>query len=401
MARAIILMMDSFGIGGAPDACMFDNEGANTLGHIAKVNLGLNIPNLVALGLAKAAKGAAISEPALGIQDKASMTLPSRYGHAREISKAKDTTSGHWEMAGVPVLREWGYFKPDYPSFPEELIKAICEEAGISGILGNRAASGTQIIEELGVEHIKIGKPIFYTSADSCLQIAAHEEHFGLERLYALCEIAFRKVAPYRIARIIARPFVGEKPGEFVRTKNRHDYSVKPFAPTVLDKMKAAGGEVYGIGKISDIYAGCGITRKIKASGHDELWNKTFEAIDGAPDRSIIFTNFVDFDMLYGHRRDVKGYARALEAFDRRLPEIEKRLKADDVVFITADHGNDPTWTGTDHTREQVPVLVFGPKVRPGSLGQRGTFADIAQTLAEMFGLEPFEYGTSFGKDCR
>lgn len=401
MARAIILMMDSFGIGGAPDACMFNNDGANTLGNIAKVNLGLNIPNLVYLGLAKAAKEAAISEPPLGIQDVAKLTLPGCYGHAREISKAKDTTSGHWEMAGVPVLKEWGYFKPDYPSFPKELVKAICDEAGIEGILGDRAASGTQIIEELGVKHIKTGKPIFYTSADSCLQIAAHEEHFGLQRLYDLCEIAFKQVAPYRIARIIARPFVGEKPGEFVRTKNRHDYSVKPFAPTVLDKMKAAGGEVYGIGKISDIYAGCGITKKIKAAGHDELWNKTIETLGEAPDKSIVFTNFVDFDMLYGHRRDIKGYARALEAFDRRLPEIEKHLKADDIVIITADHGNDPTWEGTDHTREQVPVLVFGKKVKPCNLGQRGTFADIAQTLAEMFKLEPFEYGTSFWKDIR
>ncbi len=401
MARAIILMMDSFGIGGAPDACMFDNEGANTLGHIAKINLGLNIPNLVSLGLMKAAKEAAISEPEIGIQDKANMTLSGSYGHAKEISKAKDTTSGHWEMAGVPVLREWGYFKPDYPSFPKELIDAICQEAGITGILGNRAASGTQIIEELGVEHIKTRKPIFYTSADSCLQIAAHEKYFGLDKLYALCEIAFRKVEPYRIARIIARPFVGEKEGEFIRTKNRHDYSVKPFAPTILDKMKAAGGQVIGIGKISDIFAGCGITQKVPASGHDELWDKTFEAILNTADKSIIFTNFVDFDMLYGHRRDIKGYARALEAFDRRLPEIEKYLKNDDVVFITADHGNDPTWRGTDHTREQVPVLVFGKEIKSVNLGQRNSFADIAQTIAEMFNLEPFEYGTSFWKDVK
>ena len=401
MARAIILMMDSFGIGGAPDACMFGDEGANTLGNIAKVNLGLNIPNLVYLGIAKAAKEAAIAEPQLGIQDVAKMTLPSQYGHAKEISKAKDTTSGHWEMAGVPVLREWGYFKHDYPSFPEELIKKICEESGIKGILANRAASGTQIIEELGVEHIKTGKPIFYTSADSNMQIAAHEEHFGLDKLYKLCEIAFKHVAPYRIARVIARPFVGEKTGEFVRTKNRHDYSVKPLAPTLLDKMKNAGHEVVAIGKISDIFAAQGVTKKIPASGHDELWDKTLQAIDETGDKSIIFTNFVDFDMLYGHRRDVKGYARALEAFDRRLPEIEKHLKVNDVVIITADHGNDPTWEGTDHTREQVPLLVFGKKIKSGNLGQRNTFADVAQTLAEMFKLEPFEYGTSFWKDIK
>ena len=398
MARAIILMMDSFGIGGAPDADAFDNAGADTLGHIASANKGLKIPNLVFLGLEQAAIGATGSRPLLGPQESPRLTLRGCFGHAKEISKAKDTTSGHWEMAGVPVLQKWGYFKPDYPSFPEELVRRICDVAGLDGILGNKAASGTVIIQEFGGEHIQTGKPIFYTSADSCLQIAAHEKHFGLERLYRLCEIAFEQVKPYRIARIIARPFIGEKAGEFVRTKNRHDYSVVPPAPTLLDKMKAAGGQVVAIGKISDIYAGCGVTEKISASGHDELWDKTFAAMLQTPENAIIFTNFVDFDMLYGHRRDVYGYARALEAFDRRLPEIEAYLRPDDIVFITADHGNDPTWRGTDHTREQVPVLMFGAKVRHEDLGQRETFADIAQTVAEMFGLAPFAYGKSFLK---
>lgn len=398
MGRAIILMMDSFGIGGAPDAELFEDKGADTFGHIAQANLGLNIPNLIKLGLLKAATEAVGHEAPIGIQDPAKIKLKSKYGHAKELSKAKDTTSGHWEMAGVPVLKEWGYFPKSYPSFPKELIKKICERAGIKGILGNKAASGTAIIEELGKQHIKTKKPIFYTSADSCLQIAAHEEHFGLQKLYDLCEIAFEEVKPYRIARIIARPFVGEKAGEFVRTGNRHDYSVAPFAPTILDKLKKAKHKVIAIGKISDIYAAKGITKKVKASGLEELWNKTLKEVRTAPDGSLIFTNFVDFDMLYGHRRDVKGYARALEYFDRRLPEIVEFLQPDDIVIITADHGNDPTFEGTDHTREQVPVIMFGKKVKEANLGQLNTFADIAQTLAEYFELEPFEYGKSFLK---
>ncbi len=396
MARAIILMMDSFGIGGAPDACMFGDEGADTFGHIAKQNLGLNIPNLLSLGLGKAAQEAVGHQAEYGIQDIAKLHLPGKYGHAKEMGKAKDTTSGHWEMAGVPVLQEWGYFPKTYPSFPAELINEICARSGITGILGNKAASGTEIIQELGEEHIKTGKPIFYTSADSCLQIAAHEKYFGLQKLYDLCSVAFEAVKPYRIARIIARPFEGEKSGEFIRTKNRHDYSVKPFAPTLLDKLKDTGHHVIAIGKISDIYAGCGVTKKVLASGLEELWNTTLSEIKAAPDNSLIFTNFVDFDMLYGHRRDVKGYARALEYFDRRLPEIAAVLRDEDIVFITADHGNDPTWTGTDHTREQVPVLMFGQRVKPANIGQRQTFADIAQTIAEYFSLEPFAYGKSF-----
>ncbi len=396
MARAIILMMDSFGIGGAPDACMFGDEGADTFGHIAKQNLGLNVPNLLSLGLGKAAQEAVGHQAEYGIQDLAKLNLPSKYGHAKELGKAKDTTSGHWEMAGVPVLQEWGYFPKTYPSFPAEMINEICAKSAISGILGNKAASGTEIIQELGEEHIKTGKPIFYTSADSCLQIAAHEKYFGLQKLYDLCAVAFEAVKPYRIARIIARPFEGEKSGEFIRTKNRHDYSVKPFAPTLLDKLKDSGHNVIAIGKISDIYAGCGVTKKVLASGLEELWNTTLSEVQNAPDNSLIFTNFVDFDMFYGHRRDVKGYARALEYFDRRLPEIAPMLQDDDIVFVTADHGNDPTWTGTDHTREQVPVLMFGKKVKPANIGQRKTFADIAQTIAEYFSLEPFAYGKSF-----
>ena len=394
--RAIILMLDSVGIGGAEDAAKFGDAGADTLGHIARANGGLQIPNLVSLGLAKAAQASTGSPLELGPQPTAGVNLPSKYGFMREISHGKDTSSGHWEMAGAPVLFNWGYFPPAYPSFPADLIEKICQEAGLPGILGNKAASGTVIIEELGEEHIKTGKPICYTSADSVFQIAAHEEHFGLERLYKLCEIAFKHVAPYNIARVIARPFVGEKKGEFTRTKNRHDYSVKPPQPTVLDALKNAGGQVISVGKIADIFAHQGITKAVKASGLAELWDVTLREAKAAPPSSLVFTNFVDFDMVYGHRRDVKGYAQGLTYFDSRLPELATQLGEEDVVFITADHGCDPTYTGTDHTREHVPVLMFGRKVHPQFIGGRDTYADLGQTVAAFLKLPPLSVGKSF-----
>ena len=394
--RAIILMLDSVGIGGAEDAAKFGDTGADTLGHIARANGGLQIPNLVSLGLAKAAQASTGSPLELSPQPAAGVHLPSKYGFMREISHGKDTSSGHWEMAGAPVLFNWGYFPPAYPSFPADLIEKICQEAGLPGILGNKAASGTVIIEELGEEHIKTGKPICYTSADSVFQIAAHEEHFGLERLYKLCEIAFKHVAPYNIARVIARPFVGEKKGEFTRTKNRHDYSVKPPQPTVLDALKNAGGHVISVGKIADIFAHQGITKAVKASGLAELWDVTLREAKAAPPSSLVFTNFVDFDMVYGHRRDVKGYAQGLSYFDSRLPELAAQLGEEDVVFVTADHGCDPTYTGTDHTREHVPVLMFGKKVRPQFIGGRDTYADLGQTVAAFLGLPPLNVGKSF-----
>ena len=394
MSRAIILMMDSFGIGGAPDAEKFGDLGADTLGHIIDFYPNLNIPNLVKLGLLNAANEASGGRRELS-EDGAKVIIASRYGHCKELSFAKDTSSGHWELAGVPIKTPWGYFKPDFPSFPDKLVDKICEKAGIDGILGNKAASGTEIIKELGVEHIKSGKPICYTSADSCFQIAAHEEYFGLEKLYKVCEIAFNELKPYRIARVIARPFIGEGADSFVRTKNRHDYSVKPPKKTLLDVVKENGKEVIAIGKVSDIYAGCGITKKVLASGLEELWNKTLSEVEGAPDNSLIFTNFVDFDMLYGHRRDVMGYAQSLEYFDTRLPELVSILRDDDVAFIVADHGNDPTAKGTDHTREQIPVLMIGKKIIPGNIGQRESFADVGQSVADIFGLKLKE-GTSF-----
>lgn len=394
--RVFVFMMDSFGIGGAPDAGKYANEGANTLGHIAAVNMGLKIPNLLALGLGDAAKGASGVFPAVGAQPPAALRLASKFGHAREVSVDKDTVSGHWEMAGLPNLQGWGHFPPQYPSFPAELTNALVNEAGLAGILGNKAASGTVIIQELGEEHIRSGKPICYTSADSCFQIAAHEKYFGLERLYDVCETAYRLVQPYHIGRIIARPFVGERAGEFARTVNRRDYAAQPFGETLLDRLKAAGHEVVAVGAINDIYAHRGITKGVRAAGLEALWDATLREMNTAPSGSLVFTNFEDFDMLYGHRRDVKGYARALEYFDRRLPEILPFLQDDDLVFITADHGNDPTYDGTDHTREQVPVLMFGRKAAAEDIGQRDTYADIGQTIAAYLEIRPLDYGVSF-----
>lgn len=394
--RVVILMMDSFGIGGAKDAAQFGDQGADTLGHIVSARGKLEIPNLTALGLIQAAQASTGKTIHTNSTRTATLNLPSKYGFMKEISRGKDTSSGHWEMAGSPVAFDWGYFKPDYPSFPPELVEKICQEAHLPGILGNKAASGTVIIEELGEEHIKTGKPICYTSADSVFQIAAHEQHFGLERLYKLCEIAFKHVAPYNIARVIARPFIGEKKGEFTRTKNRHDYSVKPPTKTVLDELKEAGGAVISVGKISDIFAAQGITKAVKASGLEELWNVTLQEAKTAPANSIVFTNFVDFDMVWGHRRDLEGYAQGLEYFDTRLPELAAQLQEDDLVFITADHGCDPTYKGTDHTREHVPVILFGKHVKPQFIGERATYADLGQTVADYLGLPPLKFGTSF-----
>jgi len=403
MKRAMILLLDSVGIGAAPDADKFGDVGANTLGHIAeecaaghadsKLRHGkLSLPNLTNLGLNKAATKSS-GRSIIGLNKN--VNLAGAYGYCAEISHGKDTPSGHWEITGVPVLFDWGYFQSDYPSFPEELVEKFIKEAGVPGILGNKAASGTTIIAEHGDESVKTGKPIVYTSADSVFQIAAHEEAFGLERLYEVCKIARKLIDPYNIGRVIARPFIGSS-GNYQRTGNRHDYSVPPPAPTLLDKLSESNGTVIGIGKIPDIFAHRGLSKEVPAVGNQELFDKTLEEIKTAPDRSLIFTNFVDFDMLYGHRRDVSGYANALEVFDSRLPELKALLQPGDVVIVTADHGCDPTFKGTDHTREYVPLLVFGPGIEPECLGKRETFADIGQSLAKYFDLEPFEYGKSF-----
>ncbi len=398
MGRAIILVLDSLGIGATDDADRFGDVGANTFGHIAQERAGsdagpLKLPNLAKLGLFHAGKDSAGEFPAGADPD---VEVVGSYGFAAELSSGKDTPSGHWEIAGVPVLFDWGYFTERTDTFPQDLLDKLVERAELPGYLGNCHASGTTIIAELGDEHIRTCKPIFYTSADSVFQIACHEEAFGLDRLYELCDIARGLVDEYNIGRIIARPFVGDGPDNYVRTGNRRDLTTPPPAPTVLDKLVEAGGDVISIGKIADIYAHQGITRKVKASGNAALFDATLEALDDTTENSIIFTNFVDFDMLYGHRRDVEGYAAALEYFDERLPELLAKLKDEDLLIITADHGCDPTWPGTDHTREHIPVIALGAGLVPGPLGKRDTFADIGQSLASYFDLPPMDYGTSF-----
>jgi phosphopentomutase len=397
MGRAIILVLDSFGIGATADAERFGDAGSDTFGHIARERAAagtpLSLPNLARMGLYHASRDSTGEFPDGAITDA---EIIGAYGFAEELSSGKDTPSGHWEIAGVPVMFDWGYFTEKESTFPQELLDALVERANLPGYLGNCHASGTTIIAELGDEHVRTGKPIFYTSADSVFQIAAHEEAFGLDRLYELCDIARELVDEYNVGRVIARPFVGDGPDSYARTGNRRDLTTPPHADTVLDKLVAAGGDVISIGKIADIYAHKGITEKIKASGNPALFDATLEALRDADDRSVVFTNFVDFDMLYGHRRDVDGYAEALEYFDRRLPEILEAMRDDDILFLCADHGCDPTWPGSDHTREHIPVLAFGKGVEPGALGKRESFADIGQSLASFFDLPPMDYGTSF-----
>ncbi|MEI7188285.1 phosphopentomutase [Dickeya dianthicola] len=405
MKRAFIMVLDSFGIGSAADAERFGDAGSDTLGHIAqacaqgKADVGrqgpLHLPNLSRLGLGKAAEGSTGRFPA-GLDEQADII--GAYAYASEISSGKDTPSGHWEIGGVPVLFDWGYFHDAHNSFPQALLDRLVERAGLPGYLGNCHSSGTVILDLLGEEHMKTGKPIFYTSADSVFQIACHEETFGLEKLYELCEIAREELTEggYNIGRVIARPFVGDNVGQFQRTGNRHDLAVEPPAPTMLKKLvDEKGGAVVSVGKIADIYANVGITKKVKATGIDALFDATLNEMEQAGDDTIVFTNFVDFDSSYGHRRDVAGYAAALELFDRRLPEMLARVTGDDILILTADHGCDPSWPGTDHTREHVPVLIYGPNVKPGDYGHRTTFADIGQTVADYFGLSPMDYGKS------
>lgn len=395
MSRAIILMLDSLGIGGAPDADKFGEAEANTFGTLARFReqqgRTLHIPNLVKLGLAKASE-LSVGQYPEGVEKTEEVV--GAYGACSEISFGKDTPSGHWEMAGVPVLFDFGYFSDRTQSFPKSLTDKILARANLTGFLGNCHSSGTEILQALGEEHIKSGLPIFYTSSDSVFQIACHEETFGLERLYELCKIAREELADYNIGRVIARPFIGNNAGDFQRTGNRHDYSLNPPGTTVLEKLiNEQQGQVLAVGKIADIYAHQGISKYIKATGFDELYDRTLSAMDEAPEQSIIFTNFVDFDSSFGHRRDVDGYASALEAFDLRLPEIMAKMRPDDILYLTADHGCDPAWPGSDHTRERVPVVMYGQNVPAGSVGIRDTFADIGQTVAKQLGLSPMEYG--------
>lgn len=402
--RAIVLLMDSLGIGASHDAPRYGDEGANTFVHIHEAcsrgeadKKGLRqgelvLPQLTRRGLYHAA----VASSGLSFVNLATKGSPlAHFGYAVEQSLGKDTPSGHWELAGVPVTFEWGYF-PDVPfCFPKELIQGLIEAAGLPGVLAEVHASGTHIIEAFGEEHLRTGKPIVYTSADSVFQIAAHEESFGLHRLYQVCEIARRLVDPYQVGRVIARPFSG-RPGSFYRTAHRRDYSSLPPRPLMLDALKAAGREVIAIGKTADIFAHQGITETIRADGNMALFGATLTALKTAPAGSLIFTNFVDFDSVYGHRRDVAGYAQALEAFDARLPALDALLEPNDLVVITADHGCDPTFPGSDHTREHVPVLAYGPKIKGRFIGRRDSFADVGQSIMAHLDMEALSSGLSF-----
>jgi phosphopentomutase len=398
MPRALILVMDSVGIGGAPDAAAYGDQGADTVGHIADACASLDrgplkLPVLASLGLGLACELATGRCPP-GLTPESQPA--SLYGCAAERSRGKDTPSGHWEIAGLPVPFNWGYFPRTEPAFPLELTAAFCATAGVPGILGDCHASGTAIIADLGEEHVRTGKPILYTSADSVLQIAAHEEAFGLARLYEVCAVARRLVDPLNIGRVIARPFAGSSAADFRRTAGRRDFATPPPAPTLLDCASAAGRDVVSVGKIADIFAHSGTGRVMKADGNDALFDATLEAYDGLAGGGLLMANFIDFDTLYGHRRDIAGYAAALEAFDARLPELLRRLAPGDLLILTADHGCDPTWAGTDHTREQVPILAVGEGLGRGSIGQRSTYADIAATGAAHLGLPWQGTGAAF-----
>jgi phosphopentomutase len=398
MSRAIWLVLDSLGLGAAPDASAYGDAGADTFGHIAAACAAaprgpMRLPNLARLGLPQA-HAAAHGKAASGFEN-----LPAPeglWGHAMERACGKDTPSGHWETAGVVLTRPFGLFTDAENCFPPELLAALVEQGGVPGVLGNCHASGTEIIQRLGAEHVRSGAPIVYTSADSVFQIAAHEQAFGLERLYRLCELARQLLAPYDIGRVIARPFEGSAADGFTRTSHRRDYALPPPAPTLFDAVQAAGGEVVAVGKISDIFAHRGVSRSVAAYGHDALFDATLAALSETGEGGLIATNFVDFDMVYGHRRDVFGYAAALEAFDARLPELLDALRAGDLLVLSADHGCDPTLPGSDHTRECVPALAFGPGIAARALGRRDSFADLGQSMATHLGLPPLAAGHSF-----
>lgn len=389
MARAFLVVMDSLGIGGAPDAETFFNgdvpdTGANTLGHIAAAcaagqaedgrSGALSVPNLAKLGIWQA--------EALANGRSLAGTTEGQWGAATEVSRGKDTPSGHWELAGLPVPWEWQYFPDETPAFSTELMTHVADLAGVEGTLGNGHASGLPVIEAFGAEHIRTGWPICYTSADSVFQIAAHEEYFGLERLLALCEAVAPRLHEMRVGRVIARPFVGDV-GAFERTGNRRDYAITPPKTVLTNWVQDAGRRVYGIGKIGDIFSLQGVD-EVRKGSDAALMGHLVDLVGEAEDGSLTFANFVEFDSLYGHRRDVSGYARALEWFDAEIGRVIKGLRPGDMMVLTADHGNDPTWIGTDHTRERVPVLIAGQGA--GCLGQIG-FVDVAVLVAGHLGV--------------
>jgi phosphopentomutase len=398
VSRAFLIVLDSVGCGGAPDAAAFGDAGANTLAHIAQAcaegraeegrSGPLHLPHLDALGLGRAiALASGDAAPGLGAEPQG------LWGAATEISPGKDTPSGHWELAGVPVPWDWTFFPQTTPCFPEALVAEACQLAGTQGILGNCHASGTAIIAELGAEHLRTGWPICYTSTDSVFQIAAHEEAFGLDRLLAFCKALAPTLHAMKVGRVIARPFVGT-PGGFERTENRRDYAIAPPAPTLCDWVAGAFRNVNAVGKIGDIFSMQGISRDNKGKDFklfEHLCDHARRAVDG----SLTFANFVEFDSLYGHRRDVSGYARHLEWFDAALPQFLGALRPGDLAIFTADHGNDPTWQGTDHTRERVPVLGYGPGHGARAIGQVG-FTDVAASVAQHLGVRAMGPGSSF-----
>lgn len=394
MARAFLVVMDSVGIGGAPDAAAYFNgevpdEGANTVAHIARAcaqgaasdgRLGpLRVPHLDALGLGRAVHLAS-GEIALGLGQEPT----GAWGAATELSSGKDTPSGHWELAGVPVPWDWHYFPNQDPAFPPDLTARAAALAGADGVLGNCHASGTRIIDALGEEHMRTGQPICYTSADSVFQIAAHEETFGLDELLELCAALAPVLHDMKVGRVIARPFLGDPETGFHRTANRRDFAIAPPSPVLTNWVQDAGRKVYAVGKIGDIFSMQGIDY-VRKGPDKALMRHLANLIDTAQDGSLTFANFVEFDSLYGHRRDVSGYARALEWFDAEIGPLIARLRADDIMVLTADHGNDPTWVGTDHTRERVPVLIAGGGKQ--ALGQIG-FQDVAAIVAHHLGVE-------------
>jgi phosphopentomutase len=379
--RFVILVADSAGCGALPDAREYGDVGSDTIGNVSRAACGLALPVLGRMGLGRLT-------PVLGVPPDPSPA--GWYGKMAERSHGKDTITGHWEMMGV-VLREGLAVFPQ--GFPPEIVEPFVRETGVPGVLANRAASGTEIIAELGEEHQRTGKPILYTSADSVFQLAAHEETVPLETLYAWCRIARRQLDPFRVARVIARPFVGS-PGRYVRTYHRKDFAIATPAPTVLEKLVEAGVPVVGVGKIPDIFDRKGITDEVHTAGNADGLAKT-EALLDRVDHGLVFVNLVDFDMLYGHRNDPAGYARALEELDRALPRLLGKLRPGDVLALTADHGCDPTTPGTDHTREYVPLLVHAPGRGGGALGTRSSFADLGASVADLFGLRA-EVGASF-----
>lgn len=383
--RIHLIVLDSVGIGEAPDAGDFGDAGSNTLGHIAETVGGLNMPNMAKLGLANIV-------PVQGVE--AAESPAGYFGKLQEASVGKDTMTGHWEIMGLNIDTP---FKVYPNGFPAQLIEQLEQRTGRK-VIGNKPASGTEILDELGEEHMETGALIVYTSADPVLQIAAHEEIIPLDELYKICEIARELTLEpeFLVGRVIARPFLGEKKGAFKRTSNRHDYALKPFERTVMNELKDQGKDVIAIGKINDIYNGEGVTDSVRTKENMDGMNKLVQVLDRSFN-GLSFLNLVDFDALYGHRRDPQGYGDALEAFDARLPEVLEKLQPDDLLIITADHGNDPTFPGTDHTREFVPLLAFSPRFAGGSELETGkTFADIGATIAENFSVSMPKFGTSF-----